>query len=437
MDFYKISLTGLVVLCGALLVRQPTRRQELERRGRARKQVSWDDGHPELQWYKAYGLAMAADWVQGPYLFSLYRDEYSLTPGQVSSLFITDFLSTALSAYLVGALSDKYGRKLFCMIYCLLYTLSCLFTIVPITPLLLLGRVLGGISTTILFTTFESWMVTNFREQKLAEDGCDLSRTFATNSVVNGLAAILAGVMGQMLVEATGSKKAPFILAVFLLWSSLQTIWARWSENYGTEAPSKSEYPIERKSALAIFRQPAILALVFASTMFEGSMYLLVLYWVPTMTSVQKTIGDLPYGLIFSSFMAATMASALSCNIILDKGRIKHAEILVGILLVADLCFVALATPRSEGMVFWLFCLFEACVGMYWPCMGYLKGQLVDDAVRTRVYSIMRTPLNIFVVVSLLMARDSDNTHGVFSACSVMLTASFAAMWVARQRNLV
>ncbi|KAI0142727.1 DUF791-domain-containing protein [Xylariaceae sp. FL1272] len=437
MGYYELSLTGLVVLCGALLFRQPTRRRELERRGPARKQISWDDAHPELQWYKAYGLAMAADWIQGPYLFSLYREEYSLTPGQVSSLFITDFLSTALSAYLLGALSDKYGRKLYCMIYCLLYTLSCLFTIVPITPLLFLGRILGGISTTILFTTFESWMVTNFREQKLADDGCDLSRTFATNSVVNGLAAILSGLLGQMVVEFTGSKKAPFILAVVLLWSSFQTIWARWTENYGAEAPSKSEYSRERRSALATFRQPAILTLAFASTMFEGSMYLFVFYWVPTMTSVQKTSGDLPYGVIFSCFMAATMAAALSCNIILDRGIIQHAQILVGVLLLADLCFVGLATPRSEGVAFWLFCLFEACVGMYWPCIGYLKGRLVDDEVRTKVYSIMRIPLNIFVVVSLLMVMNTDNTHGVFSVCSIMLTASFAAMWVASQRNML
>lgn len=37
--------------------------------------------------------------------------------------------------------------------------------------------VLGGVSTSILLTAFDSWMVTNFRERKLANNGGDLRRT--------------------------------------------------------------------------------------------------------------------------------------------------------------------------------------------------------------------------------------------------------------------
>ncbi|CAN0066184.1 unnamed protein product, partial [Hapterophycus canaliculatus] len=43
---------------------------------------------------------------------------------------------------------------------------------VPDMRLLLLGRVLGGISTSLLFTAFESWMVSEHRKQggKIYED---------------------------------------------------------------------------------------------------------------------------------------------------------------------------------------------------------------------------------------------------------------------------
>ncbi|KAI1329478.1 DUF791-domain-containing protein [Xylariaceae sp. FL0255] len=452
--FYHLSLGGLIVLCSALFTQQLIRDQQLKRKdGDDSKKAELpprrpDNQNPEIAWYKAYGLAMAADWMQGPYLFSLYRDDHDLSTSAVSTFFMADFISTAISAYFIGTLADKHGRKRSCMVYCLLYSLSCLCTITPSTPLLLLGRILGGMSTSILFTVFDSWMVTNFREQKLAErDGCDLSRTYATNSVLNSGAAIVSGLVGEIAVWATGSKKAPFILSVGLLLTTLHTIWSQWGENYGSKAatsepaPTAGQTTIETPSSpalLSIFKKPQILALTLASTIFEGSMYLFVFYWTPTLTTAQTKADDLPYGIIFSSFMASSMAAALGYNIAMNRQLIKHSQLLVVILSASVFCFAqfARAGARSEGVVFWLFCLFEGCVGIYWPCVGYLKGHIVDDSARTQVYSVMRIPLNIFVVVSLFLAGEGDTSSRVFSICSVLLAVASATVWVVNQRYL-
>ncbi|KAI1410764.1 DUF791-domain-containing protein [Hypoxylon sp. FL1857] len=430
MGYYETSFYALLVVCAGLLASQPTRRNELKKQADSRKPVSRDDKHPEADWYKVYALVMGADWVQGPYLYSLYRDEHGLSERLVSTLFATGFLSGAVSAYFIGALADKHGRKAVCMVFCLLYAMSCFFTVIPVVPLLFLGRILGGISTSILFSVFDSWMVTNFRERKLVEDGCDLSRTYATTSIVNSLSAIVSGVVSEWLVRVTGTKKAPFFLSAGLLWCALQIIWAHWVENYGTKAAESSEDSKE-SDLWSTLKQPSILALGFASTMFEGSMYLFVFFWTPTIKSVQKSTGELPYGYIFSSFMASSMAAALIFNIVMQKRPFKYSRLLVGILLAANFCFVKLAGPKTEDATFWLFCLFEACVGMYWPCTGYLKGHLVEDDIRAKVYSILRIPLNIFVVVSLAIAGDSKHFTKVFSACSMLLTASFGAVWAA------
>ncbi|KAL7622379.1 hypothetical protein AAE478_007883 [Parahypoxylon ruwenzoriense] len=430
MGYYQASFYSLLGLCAVLLASQPTRRNELNKLAESRKKVTRDDQHPEENWYKVYALVMGADWLQGPYLYSLYRDEHGLSERQVSSLFATGFLSSAISAYFIGALADKHGRKAVCMIFCLLYAMSCFFTVIPAVPLLFLGRILGGISTSILFSVFDSWMVTNFRERKLVEDGCDLSRTYATTSIVNSLAAIVSGVASEWLVAVTGSKKAPFLLSAGLLWWALQLIWAHWTENYGTK-PKEPSDASKTYSVWSTLKRPSILALGFASTMFEGSMYLFVFFWTPTIKSVQKSAGELPYGYIFSSFMASSMAAALIFNIVMQKRPFKYSRLLVGILLAANFCFVKLAGPKTEDATFWLFCLFEACVGMYWPCMGYLKGRLVEDEARAKVYSILRIPLNIFVVVSLFLAGDSKRFNKVFSACSMLLTASFGVVWAA------
>ncbi|XDG05636.1 hypothetical protein ABKA04_005251 [Annulohypoxylon sp. FPYF3050] len=422
------------VLCAGLLASQPTRRNELKKLAEARQQISRNDKHPEAQWYKVYALVMGADWIQGPYLYSLYRDEHGLSERLVSTLFATGFLSGAVSAYFIGALADERGRKAVCMIFCLLYAMSCFFTVLPTLPLLFLGRILGGISTSILFSVFDSWMVTNFRERKLVEDGCDLSRTYATTSIVSSVSAILSGIVGEWLVRVTGTKKAPFLMSAALLWCALQLIWAHWVENYGTKESGPSDKS-KKPDVWSTLKRPSILVLGFASTMFEGSMYLFVVFWAPTIKSVQKSAGELPYGYIFSSFMASSMAAALVFNIVMQKRPFKYSRLLIGILLAANFCFVKLAGPKTEDAAFWLFCLFEACVGMYWPCTGYLKGRLVEDDVRAKVYSILRIPLNIFVVISLAIAGDSKSYIKVFSACSMLLTASFGAVWAVSMKE--
>ncbi|KAJ8125557.1 hypothetical protein O1611_g8082 [Lasiodiplodia mahajangana] len=436
MVYYQACVGGLVALCYVLLISQPTRKQKLERSGDSRKRALRDEEHPESRWYKAYGLAVAADRLQGPYLFSLYKDEYNLDAGRVVSLYMTDAVTTAISAYFIGILSDKYGRKLCCMIYCVLYALSCFLTIVPVMPLLFLGRILGGISTSILYTAFDSWMVTGFHKGKLDEEGCDLTRTYAATGVVSSLVAIVSSVLGEGLVWATGTKKSPFLVSVILLWFALQAIWSSWAENFGARAlPNRSD-SAAGLSVWSVLKTPSILALMFASTLFDGSMNLFLFYWMPALSSLHKSPGELPYGVIHSSFMAASMAAALAFNIIMDKRIVRYSRLLVSVLSVAVFGFVKLAGAKTEAGAFWLFCLLEACRGMFGPSVGYLKAKLVNDDARATVYSAIRTPFNILVIISLLVAKDNTNINGVFTTCSLMLTAAFTTMWVASLRGM-
>lgn len=62
-------------------------------------------------------------------------------------------------------------------------------------PSLLLGRVLGGLSTSLLFSAFESWMVSEHRKLGFEEDL--LASTFAISSWGNAFMAICAGFLAQ------------------------------------------------------------------------------------------------------------------------------------------------------------------------------------------------------------------------------------------------
>lgn len=48
-----------------------------------------------------------ADWLQGPYVYSLYREQYGFPERMVAVFFVTGFLSAGLAAPLVGAWADQ------------------------------------------------------------------------------------------------------------------------------------------------------------------------------------------------------------------------------------------------------------------------------------------------------------------------------------------
>lgn len=461
---YQVNLGGLLGLCGALFIAQrySSKEQLDEKPTKSPKQIKDKvvDSTEASQWsfLTVFALVMGSDWLQarlsairtatpkipltrlqGPFLYSLYREEHGVSSALVSTLFTTGFVSGALSAYFTGTLADKHGRKRACLFFCGTYALSCILTMIPSLPLLFLGRVLGGISTSLLFSVFESWMVTDFHARKLASKGGDLSRTFGLMSTLNSVVAIVSGVFSEWIVSTAGTRKAPFAAAALLLGTASWVIATQWDENYGDSAQNKAgEQQTSKPKLWDMLKDPRIVCLGLASTMFEGSMYLFVFFWGPALTSARKyeaasgavtATGGLPYGIIFASFMASVLAASLLFNIAMDRKLLKYTYLLIGILGIADMLFYLLEQPRSEQMSFWLFCLFEACVGVYWPCMGYLKGQLIEDGLRAQLYSILRVPLNVFVVVSLYLTGDDDAHGKVFAVCSRLLLAAIGGLY--------
>ncbi|RJE16827.1 Major facilitator superfamily, partial [Aspergillus sclerotialis] len=72
------------------------------------------------QFLRVYGLAIAADWLQGSFMYSLYKSTHRLPESMVAALFATGFVSGGVSAIFVGSLADRFGRKRACLAYCVL-----------------------------------------------------------------------------------------------------------------------------------------------------------------------------------------------------------------------------------------------------------------------------------------------------------------------------
>ena len=95
---------------------------------------------------------------------------------------------------------------------------------------LLIGRCLGGLSTTLLFSVFETWMITEYHNRGLDNAGLDLSSIFGNMTTLSSVMAIVSGVFGDLLVQYTGSRTSPFLASVVCLAVALcliSTLWVR------------------------------------------------------------------------------------------------------------------------------------------------------------------------------------------------------------------
>jgi hypothetical protein len=120
-----------------------------------------------------YLIIMLADWMQGTHMYTLYLS-YNVN---ISALFLTGFFSGAVFAPFLGSAVDKFGRKRSCIVYCVLEIIINTLEHSADFTILLIGRVLGGISTNLLFSAFESWMTTEHRHRGFPEEW--LAKTYS------------------------------------------------------------------------------------------------------------------------------------------------------------------------------------------------------------------------------------------------------------------
>uniref|UniRef100_A0A1I8B3X6 MFS domain-containing protein n=1 Tax=Meloidogyne hapla TaxID=6305 RepID=A0A1I8B3X6_MELHA len=333
-----------------------------------------------------YGLAVAGDWLQGPHVYALYQS-YDLTKHQIGLLeklkitfslnilellFIAGFGSSLIFGTFVGSFADKFGRKTNCLLYALLYSIGCITKHFSSFNILLIGRLLGGISTSILFSAFESWLICEHNKREF--DDQKLKTIFAKQTWANSLIAILSGLVAQQVANLFGYVApfdASFIVLILMGFACLFT----WSENYGDEQAKIGEnfsYAFN-----SIINDGRILCLGLIQSLFEGCMYVFVLEWTPVLSRAAET-EKIPHGYIFSSFMLSVMAGSALFNPLCHKW--KPESILRFVLFISA---ISLSTPflisDQPLSIFAAFNLFELCVGIAWPTLGFLRSKYIAE----------------------------------------------------------
>lgn len=400
-------------------------------------------GFRRFQWcYLAvWSFCVGADWLQGPYVYALYS-AYGFSGREIAELFVAGFGASLAFGCIVGSVADRFGRKNTCLAYCVFYIVSCMTKHYKNYSILMFGRITGGIATSMLFSCFECWLVSEHLSKHRFSEGL-LGYMFGLMFTTMYCVAIVAGLCAQFVADSftfapissgsmihVGGYCGPFDLSIICLLVGMGLIACLWEENYGEEGSAENASSMmqnirEAGSLLVTDKNMILLCLVVSC--FEGAMFAFVFNWTPALES--KSIPP-PHGVIFALFMMACMIGASVATIIGDS--VKPVMRLVATFAIGILCFTLLSNVGSEGYLitsFVAFLLFEFCVGLYFPSVGVLKSEIVPERIRGTMYNIYRIPLNA-VVVALLLSHIS--MVQCFMLCGILLTValvSVMSMW--------
>lgn len=144
--------------------------------------------------------------------------------------------------------------------------------------IILFARVVSGVATSLLFSSFESWMVAEHKKRKF--DQSLLGHTFAWCSLTNSTSAIVAGLLADGVASQFGPvgplmATLPFLLVAFVV------PFTSWGENYGDATISLKTTLAQGMVAIASSKRVFLLGLI--QTLFEGSMHVFVFMWTPTL----------------------------------------------------------------------------------------------------------------------------------------------------------
>mmetsp|Transcript_45777 Transcript_45777/g.111448 ORF Transcript_45777/g.111448 Transcript_45777/m.111448 type:complete len:499 (-) Transcript_45777:41-1537(-) len=388
----------------------------------------------QIQWLGVYLVTMLADWLQGTHMYTLYTS-YQQPAGV---LFGIGFTSSAVFGTFLGLFVDRYGRKLGCIVFCVLELVINWLEHMNDFRLLSLGRILGGLSTSLLFTAFESWMVSEHRKRGYKEKW--IAETFAIAQMGNGFMAVLAGVVAQVSADALGDI-GPFQVAIALTGVALALVLT-WEENYGGEKGEDGEISganLLWDSIKCIANDRKVLLLGLIQSFFEGAMYTFVINWVPTLAlSVpggKEGVMDFArfgpgQGWIFSAMMIS-----ISIGGELFSGLLKVTTVERGSVVVFFLASVSMVVPMITSdfyTVLTSFLVLEACVGAFFGCMATMRSHFLPDSLQASVMNIFRVPLNVLVVTGARLT-DTLSPSEVFAVITAwfLLSALLQLMLVA------
>lgn len=468
---YQKSFWVLALACLAV---QVVTRSGKQQESNAASKLTGGEVSLRNRFLAVFWLYKMADWLQGPYFYDVYASKLigglPVSADGVAKLFLAGFGSTMLVGPFVGSLVDALGRKKASLAFAVAYSLGALSTVANSLPLLYAGRFFGGVGTSLLFSAPEAWLL---GESGRSGFGANLlSQTFGLAYLGDSVVAMLAGQLAGK-VASRGGPTAPFVISTAFLLAGAALVSLTWRENYGSSSgngsgnggngsgsqPQAEDGAVAKATAAEAGAEPSagllgrvgaawramvsdrrILLVGAVQAAFEGAMYTFVLVWPPALKAAVAAAApagtSVPFGAVFSCFMACCMLGSSSFSWASRKGVAVEATAVS--MLAVGVVAMGLATAaasRSALLALSLaFFAFEACVGVYFPTIGTLRGKILPDAHRGAIMNLFGIPLNL-IVVGVFLSIGKLKTVGALTCSTSALGCALVAALLLQREN--
>lgn len=365
----------------------------------------------------------------GPYLYRLYHF-HGFAETQVAVIYVCGVISSAMFVPAKDHISDRLGRKTTIIMFCFLYSISCLLMLFPSYGVLILARCLAGLTNSILFSTMETWYVhEHINNYDFPKEWVPI--TFSHVAFGSSIIAVTAGVLADVLARWLSlGPSAPFIFAIPVFVVSISCLALMWSENFGEK--KQLSVTKERKACgeglKAIVQNVDLFLIGTIQSLFESVVFVFVFIWTPALY-----VPAFPLGIVFASFMVCFLLGSIMCDYLISKVGYPMTRMLVVISASTSVIFLLAAhfAQNRTGSFYHIkmvLCLqlFELACGFYFPIMRVLREKVLPEEHRLSVTNWFRVPLTIFSSLALLFFHDtSGGIPQIFMFCAVMMGLAF------------
>jgi len=384
-------------------------------------------------------VIMLADGLQGTHLYVLYEG-YGFS---VASLYCLGFFTGGLLSPITGPLVDKIGRKKAAILYCALEIFINTLEMYPYLPGLIAARMIGGLTTNLLTSVFETWLDTEYRRRDLEKEKYEI--IMRDSVIVSNVAAIYSGYLAHVLAENYGPV-GPFGGAVASTAIALVVVIAVWTENYGCSEGHENDKNVVGyfREALDAFKADKKMRTVgIIQGLTAGSVQIFVFLWSPALRHFAQAAitgswgldsqGEPAYGLIFGAYMAAGVfgglvaprirkgfASVLTpvdseddvVKVDVDGEEVEVRPMAVEFL--AALCYLISAMlllvpflAPANGLTSFTallvaFLSYEFLIGVMLPCEGVIRSLYFPANARASIMTLPRIIVNATVSVGVV-----------------------------------
>lgn len=393
-------------------------------------------------------LVTFADWLNAPYLYKLYSS-YGFLEEQVVIIYVCGLISALCFDVVTGYIVTVHKEELVFKASTVLYAISCLMKVSSDYSVLILGRILCGAATSLMFTSQETWytkyhvLYYDFPPEWIAQTQSKVSKA-------SSFVAISAGVIAYFSTEFMGLGaimptliSIPIVLLSTALFprSDSKTELGIGTQKTLSSTERKEQGRIHLKSYFRgmkkIGENSQYLIIGGVKALFESVICLFVFLWTPVLDHHSP-----PLGLVFSSFMAANVVGCFVHewgSSWLNKTRNMMLFVLSIACSAVLLCALSTEPTKEFPIVSFLsFLLFEFASGLYFPTMLMIQRETGLVELGHVVNAWFKIPVNLLACFGLLVLHSSTNASGtrhIFFACCATLGLAIFITFRLKSRN--